>query len=480
MSIEALYQLVEQTRNAWKETYDYLVNGKYDVSSTRSNIGGLTVEQLHRQAIVIIESLLAIQPKDEKAPSWAILFGRTAEITTALTNIKSHVDAINNYIRPLWQNGMTIRDANNNFSLSFFLNEANTANIDFTAYFQQIQSSLTTLLTYVSMLLPLCEAKNVGDLSNRAQALADVLRETESLRSEASRLAKITEQSATNSVNQEKAIKDLFAKAETTLTQLQALQTQGNTDAGNVAALIEKIKSIGSNADTLEKQIESYKSTFEAFQTSLDKRNTDFIQFEVNNKAAEQANITREWEIDRLTKLSDSMISGATTAGLAKSMEDARQRYETRMNGARKGFYFAVVLLVISSLPLVGHLLPGLVGTWFPGLDVKADASPYGAVSKILLLIPATWLTAFFTKSYADFFHLEREYAHKAALAMSVDGFKRQAQKYEEEITAEVFMEIRSNPANKLGVEPASHPLYNVLSNAVAKVLDKKEEAKKI
>lgn len=86
-------------------------------------------------------------------------------------------------------------------------------------------------------------------------------------------------------------------------------------------------------------------------------------------------------------------------------------------------------------------------------------------------MVPATWLTGFYTKSFADFFHLEREYAHKAALAMSVDGFKRQAPKYEEEITAEVFLEIRNNPARGKDVEPASHPLYDVLAKVVGKVL---------
>jgi hypothetical protein len=480
MSIEALYQTVEQSRIAWNQVYDYLVSAKYEVSSPRSNIGGLTVEQLHRRALLVIETFLAIQPKDERASGWTVLVWRAAEITPTFTNFKNHAEGINNQIRPHLQEGVDIRDGNNNFTFNLFLNGANTFNSDFSGYFQQIHSSVTTLLAIVSTLLPFSEAKNVGDLSNRAQALADVIRETEALRNEARKLAKATEQSAAHSANQEKAIQDLFTKAETALSQLQALQVQGNTDAGNVAALIEKVKSIASNADTLEKQVENYKSTFEAFQASLDKRNADFSQFEINTKAAEEANIKRDSEINRLTKLADSMISGATTAGLAKSMEDARHRYEERMNGARKGFYLAVVVLVISSLPLVGHLLPGLVGTWFPGLDIKADASPYAAVSKVLLLVPATWLTAFFTKSYADFFHLEREYAHKAALAMSVDGFKRQAQKYEEEITAEVFMEIRANPANKLGVDPASHPLYNVLSNAVAKVLDKKEEVKKV
>jgi hypothetical protein len=172
------------------------------------------------------------------------------------------------------------------------------------------------------------------------------------------------------------------------------------------------------------------------------------------------------------------MISGATTAGLAKSMEDTRSRYEARMNSTRNGFYAAVALLVLSSLPLAAHLLPGLLGTWIPSLDTSAEGSPYAVLGKVMLLLPATWLTAFFTKSYAELFHLEREYAHKAALAMSVDGFKRQAPGFEQEITAEVFLEIRNNPAKGQAIEAVSHPLYDVLSKAVTKILDRKPEDK--
>lgn len=157
-------------------------------------------------------------------------------------------------------------------------------------------------------------------------------------------------------------------------------------------------------------------------------------------------------------------------------MEDTRVRYEVRMTGARQGFYIAVVLLVISAAPLVIHLVPGLFGAWSVGPAQDKDGGLYGFIGRIFLLLPATWLTAFFAKSYASFFDLEREYAHKAALAMSVDGFKRQAPKYEEEITAEVFLEIRNNPGDGNATLPASHPLYDVLAKVVAKVVDRKTD----
>ena len=74
------------------------------------------------------------------------------------------------------------------------------------------------------------------------------------------------------------------------------------------------------NADTLEQQIAAYRSKFEAFQSQLDERLKQFSDFESNVPKVEKQNIAREAEIDRLTEKADSMIKGATTAGLSNSI----------------------------------------------------------------------------------------------------------------------------------------------------------------
>ena len=260
---------------------------------------------------------------------------------------------------------------------------------------------------------------------------------------------------------------------------MREFQSQANTDSGSVKVLVEQIKTIGANAANLEEITKGYTSRFEAFQTQLDGRNAEFIQFQKDTKTAHEANTKREEEISKLMQAADYMISGATTAGLAKSLEDTRKRYEARMNAARTGFQWSVGILVLSAVPLAAHLLPGLFGDWFPKVSDGVHESWYGVLGKVLLMVPATWLTAFYTKAFADSFHLEREYAHKAALAMSVDGFKRQAPQYQEEITAEVFLEIRANPAKGQPVDAASHPLYDILSKVVSRALEKGKSADK-
>ena len=204
----------------------------------------------------------------------------------------------------------------------------------------------------------------MGDLTQRTAALNEVLREAEKLRDQARRIADSAVASSSIIDGKEKEAQSLVTQAEALLAKITAHLLQATTDASSVTTLVEKIKTVGAAADTLEKMVNGHTSSFEAFQKQLDGRNADFEKFQADTKVAREANAARETEIDRLINASDAMISGSTTAGLAKSMEDTRARYEIRMTSARTGFYIAVILLVVSAVPLVFHLLPGLFGTW--------------------------------------------------------------------------------------------------------------------
>jgi len=111
-----------------------------------------------------------------------------------------------------------------------------------------------------------------------------------------------------------------------------------------------------------------------------------------------------------------------------------------------------VGFLLVSALPIAAQLIPG---PWQPLLAQSAngpaaDAGPWlAALGKLIIMLPATWATAFFAGNYAELFHLSREYAHKAALAKSIDGFQREAPQYKEEIVGGVFLEIQDNPGSR-------------------------------
>ncbi len=470
MSIEALYGEVEQARQSWYDLVSLLSSGRFNFERQRTTLGDRSMNGFARQMDLCFELLAAVRPSDEASSATAVLHAHEAALRPQLQAIYAQATNALTQLRSNWHEHTQLADANDAFSLSLLQDSTTYASLDLSAFFKHLRIASNTLIQTLGAIIPLCKAEQVGDLSVRAERLGEVVRQLDELRLQAERSANVAKNFEARSAQTEAVTRELLAAVETILANIRELQVQATTDASSVATLVEQIKTVGSNAANLEAMVGTYDARFKAFQDELDQRNASFVRFEEQTKQAKEMSVSREADIARLTKQADAMISGSTTAGLAKSLEDTRERYEERMNKARQGFVGSVILLALTAAPLAAHLLPGLFGGLFPAADV-AHNTWYGVLGKVLLMVPATWLTGFFTKSFADSFHLEREYAHKAALAMSVDGFKRQAPKYEEEITAEVFLEIRNNPAKDSKVEPAAHPLYDVLSKVVDKAL---------
>ena len=476
MSIESLFADADTARNAWSELIEILNRGSADFARERPILGSISLLAFRRRVDLALELLASIRPTDPVAPSALVLSAREGDLQPQLQALSQNADAAASQLRANWRDGAAIRDGNDAFSLQLIDSAgSNYANVDVTSNFKQLRNAVNLLIAVLGSVVPLCKAEGISDLSVRVEALGEVVRQVDGLRVQSTQSATAASEMAEKAAQAERATRDLLAQLEPIVAGVREQQQKTTVDASSVTTLVEQIKTIGASASTLEAQVDSYRAKFEAFQTELDGRSQEFVQFQADAATAKKENTSREADIDRLTKLADAMISGSTTAGLATSLEKTRARYEERMNSARWGFIASVVFLVVSALPLAAHLLPGLLGDWFPKVPEGVHSSWYGVLGKVLLMVPATWLTGFYTKSFADFFHLEREYAHKAALAMSVDGFKRQAPKYEEEITAEVFLEIRNNPARGKDVEPASHPLYDVLAKVVGKVTESKK-----
>lgn len=468
--MDELFNEVEAARNHTNELFALLTRGGIEVDRSRPILEGASLSDFRRRAELLLDVLQSLRPEPSDDVTRLALGVRLPELRTQLQAYISHATEAKTQLSANWRDSTKLAQADDNLNLHLTDASGNYAQVDLNGHFKRMRGQVRDLYGFVGTLLPFCKANGATDLSARVEALGAVARQADALRGQAELSAKAAADHAVRVESAEKSIRDLASAAETLVAAIREAQNKANSDSGSMAALLEQIKATGAAAAALQVQIDGYRPKFDAFQAELDGRNQEFMKFQENSKLAEEKNKSREAEVDRLMKTADAMISGATTAGLANSLEQTRKRYEERMSGARIGFLVSVALLVISALPLAAHLLPGILGDWFPKTTEGVHSSWYGVLGKVLLMVPATWLTGFYTKTYADFFHLEREYAHKAALAMSVDGFKRQAPKYEEEITAEVFLEIRNNPAKGKNVEPAGHPLYDILTKMVEKV----------
>lgn len=483
MNFDELYLYAEGLRSKWDGLFGRARTHWEGFDQPMAVLNGMSAHDLDNGFRLALELLLSIKPSGANTPENAVLSLKHHDIKTALTGIDAQVMNGFHQLSSNWRDDVRIVSMDAQFHWGLEDGGSRYAEVNLNGVFQSLPAPLAALMTSIGTVVPLCNLSSIGDLASRSEAFSKLLSDIQSFYNKAKSQANRAEVAAKKTEEKVTEVATLAKQADADLARLRELLKEANTDHGQVTEQTARIQQITTTAESLSLTVTQYQAKFDSFKSAMDERLEDLADFEKRSSDADKRNLEYEKTIKDLIAQSEEMLKGSTTVGLATSMETARARYEERMNSTRVGFYLSVAFLLASALPLAIHLIPGLTdllpwlggqdGKRVPTLDAAADGSPYAVLGKVMLLLPATWLTAFFTKTYAQLFQLEREYAHKAALAGSVHGFKLQAPTYQEEITAEVFMEIRMNPAHGPAVDAASHPLYDVLAKVVNKGLDK-------
>lgn len=225
--------------------------------------------------------------------------------------------------------------------------------------------------------------------------------------------------------------------------------------AGESTEKVSSIRETAGQAEQLKTAVEGYKAQFEEFQKQLDGRMRSFTEGKQEQDRLIERLKEIEGEIQRLQDQAEHMLTGATVAGLASSFGEIRDNLTAEVNRARVIFYFAIVVLFVSVIPLVMLVIPGLS---IFGLEDK-PAAPGEFLGQMLvralLLIPAAWFAKFAAARHAALFRLKEHYAYKYSVASSVEGFKKQAEPFKDAIAAATFFELTFNPAERM--ETKSH-----------------------
>lgn len=483
MNFDELYVYVDGVRTKWDGIFGRARAHWEDFDKPMAVLNGMSAHDLDNGFRLALELLLSIRPSGANAPQNAVLGLQHHNIKTALMGIDVQVTNGFHQLSSNWREEVRIVSIDAQFHWGLEDGGARYVEVNLNGICQSLSAQVAALMAAIGTVVPLCNLGSIGDLAARSEAFSKLLSDIQPFYNKAKSQANRSEVAARKTEEKVTEVETLAKQADADLARLRELLREANADHGQVTEQTARIQQITTTAESLSQTVTQYQAKFDDFKSAMDERLEDLTNFEKRSRDADKRNLEYEKTIKDLIAQSEDMLKGSTTVGLATSMETARARYEERMNSTRVGFYISVVFLLVSALPIAIHLIPGLTdllpwlggqdGKPVPTLDAAADGSLYAALGKVMLLLPATWLTAFFTKTYAHLFQLEREYAHKAALAGSVHGFKLQAPTYQEEITAEVFMEIRMNPAHGPAVDAASHPLYDVLAKVVNKGLDK-------
>ncbi|WP_153000577.1 hypothetical protein [Pseudomonas syringae] len=124
----------------------------------------------------------------------------------------------------------------------------------------------------------------------------------------------------------------------------------------------------------------------------------------------------------------ESLLPGATSAGLASSYKTLKDNFERPISNYTKAFYGAMLALLIGGLLLVIDSF-----TLWPFHIELAKAANWEEMLRTLLtrlpiIVPVVWFAIFSATRRSQYVRLQQEYAHKEAFASSYESYKKQLQ----------------------------------------------------
>lgn len=453
----------------WQAAYADIQGAGVGVGLPSAHTPGSVIEDIAHRVTAGLSAIARL--RGAKPEQLELIFYRLPTLRSAIDVIEAQAQAISGTLSN-WQ-GASASDRNGHLNLELGHAEKGSTTFDLGSPLAAINQQASALLDSLPHLAQVTGDDTISLFGGLARAASEHLSEVKA----SARSAKAELKASTNIVGELKtlaeSVSQVSRQVEDTLTSVAGTKGATEQHAAEVIQKLAQVREVSKDADTLQQRVTSFASQFEAFESQMKARLELFSEFETSTRDAQRMNREREDKIAELTEKADTMIRGATTAGLSKSLEDAKAEYEGRLNRTQWFFLGSVVFLLVSSLPVAAQLIPGPWQQYFmpAASDGSSNSAPWlSALGKLILVLPGTWATAFFAANYSELFHLSREYAHKAALAKAIDGFQREAPSYKQEIVGSVFMEIQDNPGSRKAPRPAT-PQNPVTQKFLEKVL---------
>lgn len=303
--------------------------------------------------------------------------------------------------------------------------------------------------------------------------------------SEAAEKSKVDAQAALDGLTEQNAT--LSEEALSLREQLDSLvsdakQAKTDVDASLSASQAQQaeIEKLRDRVTELTEESEEYNNELKAFHGELTSTKTDL---DGARKLAAEGNSEQQElleEIKTLIGTAEGMVSGATVAGLAKAFDDERKGLAIGMNWSMFSFFLGIAFLFGTTILLAAYVFE------FPleilGYKLSSPGSTpergdeitlAGVLSRTIILLAPFWLTLFSARRYRSLFDLRQQYSHKYNMAFSVDGFKKQAPQYAEQMAAWVFHIVSQPPVtNKSSKGMGDHPLPTI-EDMVKKSIDR-------
>lgn len=136
--------------------------------------------------------------------------------------------------------------------------------------------------------------------------------------------------------------------------------------------------------------------------------------------------LEQERKTNALNERIESLLPGATSAGLASAYREMKESFDAPIKAASKIFYFTIAVLIAGSVLLCVDKMYWFGIEWIKLTDWESVLR--SLAYKLPFYGPAVWLAYYASKRRSEFQRLQQEYAHKEALAKSYDSFKKQVE----------------------------------------------------
>lgn len=387
-----------------------------------------------------------------------------------MQNVNNHLDNILSYIRPYVVSGK---------------NAAQAAGKAFKVYSDTITEQMERIKSHTQSMI-----QEIQQIRSNATVL---YREIEESKQSIKTFEKYLFQGTTEEKSFEGHIKALFNQVKeqhTVISNYYQGLTKGNEHESAIILQIDEakakaLKSCDAITASLEaaqegiNDLESFHvtvfgeeeengSTKGGLKQELKSRISELEAFKKRQQEAYSALIT---EIE-------SLLAGATSAGLATAYKGLKDDSEKQVKHYTKIFYGALAILTA----MAGYLVTHKVG-WFY-IEFIDIIDPimwlHKFMYKLPLLGPVLWLAYFSSKRRSEFQRLQQEYAHKEALATSYHSFKKQIEELNEsdsvlmkQLLESAIKAISFNAAKTLdGKHGEKAPFHEAFENTLGKIKD--------
>ena len=205
---------------------------------------------------------------------------------------------------------------------------------------------------------------------------------------------------------------------ESIASEINSALELAETESETIKNLLSEVKSKLKDFKEYHSDVFGIKNDEGSFEGGLK------AEIVAREKHLEEFKKQQELKYKTLNDEIESLLPGATSAGLATAYHDLKESFNTPIKNYSKLFYCS-----ISALVLVAFLsITQEVGFFFIKFVEVTDLSKLfsNILYKLPIVLPVLWLTLYASKRRSETQRLQQEYAHKEALAKSYQNFKMQ------------------------------------------------------